>query len=67
MSFDGSTIDVLPSVGSCSKGAAEIRSDFVVMSDDFLTVPAERIKDMKALATYVGGKEVYRDPSYATD
>ena len=39
-------------------------ADFVVMSDDFLTVPAERIKDMKALATYVGGKEVYRDPSY---
>jgi predicted amidohydrolase YtcJ len=39
-------------------------ADFVVMSDDFLTVPAERIKDMKALATFVGGREVYRDASW---
>jgi len=39
-------------------------ADFVVMSDDFLTIPAARIRDMKALATYVGGKEVYRDQSW---
>ena len=39
-------------------------ADFVVMSDDFLTVPAERIKDMKALATFVAGKEVYRDATF---
>ena len=39
-------------------------ADFVVMSDDFLTVPAQRIKDMKALATWVEGKEVFRDPSF---
>jgi predicted amidohydrolase YtcJ len=39
-------------------------ADFVVMSDDFLTVPAEQIRDMSALATYVGGKEVYRSSSW---
>ena len=34
------------------------------MSDDFLTVPIEKMPDMKALATYVGGKEVYRDAAW---
>jgi predicted amidohydrolase YtcJ len=38
-------------------------ADFVIMSEDFLTVPIDRMPNMKALATYVGGKEVYRDPA----
>ena len=36
-------------------------ADFVVLSDDILTVPAERIKDIKILATVLGGKTVYGD------
>jgi predicted amidohydrolase YtcJ len=39
-------------------------ADFAVLSDDLLAVSAEAIVRMKALATYVGGKEVYRDPAY---
>ena len=39
-------------------------ADFVVLSDDILAVAERTIPQMKALATYVGGKEVYRDPSY---
>jgi hypothetical protein len=39
-------------------------ADFAVLTDDFLNVPVEKIKEMKALATYVGGREVYRDPKY---
>jgi predicted amidohydrolase YtcJ len=39
-------------------------ADFVVLSDDILSVTERSIPNMKALATYVGGKEVYRDPSY---
>ena len=38
-------------------------ADFAVLTDDLLTVPEQKIPDMKALATYVGGKEVYRDPA----
>ncbi len=39
-------------------------ADFAVLTDDFLTVPVEKIQNMKALATYVGGEEVYRAPGY---
>jgi predicted amidohydrolase YtcJ len=39
-------------------------ADFAVLSDDLLTAPEQSIPRIKALATYVGGKEVYRDPSY---
>ncbi len=39
-------------------------ADFAVLSDDFLTVDAERIRDMEALATYVDGQLVYRSPHY---
>ncbi len=39
-------------------------ADFAILTDDFLTVPVARIPNMKALATYVGGQEVYRDPNY---
>jgi predicted amidohydrolase YtcJ len=35
-------------------------ADFAVLSDDFLTAKLESIRDMKALSTWVGGREVYR-------
>jgi len=53
-------------------GEAEIKgsieagklADFAVLSDDIIAVAERNIPHMRALATYVGGKEVYRDPSY---
>jgi predicted amidohydrolase YtcJ len=53
-------------IGNTRVGTIEPGSlaDFAVLSDDFLTVPAERIRDMRALATYVGGREVYRASDY---
>jgi predicted amidohydrolase YtcJ len=39
-------------------------ADFAVLTDDVLTVPAKKLLTTKALATYVGGKEVYRDPRF---
>jgi predicted amidohydrolase YtcJ len=38
-------------------------ADFAVLTDDLLTVPESRIPQMKAVMTYVGGREVYRDPA----
>jgi predicted amidohydrolase YtcJ len=38
-------------------------ADFAILSDDILTVPAKQILQLKALATYVGGKQAYHDPS----
>jgi len=34
-------------------------ADFVVLDQDIMTVPAERILETKVLATYLGGKAVY--------
>ena len=34
-------------------------ADFVVLSDDVLKVPAEKIRDLKILATVLGGRVVY--------
>ena len=34
-------------------------ADFVVLSDDILTIPAEAIKDVKVKATILGGKPVF--------
>jgi predicted amidohydrolase YtcJ len=34
-------------------------ADFVVLSDDILTVPEEQIRSIRPVATYVGGREVY--------
>jgi predicted amidohydrolase YtcJ len=34
-----------------------------VLSDDLLTVAPARILAMKAMMTYVGGREVFRDPA----
>jgi predicted amidohydrolase YtcJ len=39
-------------------------ADFAVLTDDFLTVKPETIRDMKALSTWVGGHEVYRAQGY---
>ncbi|MBM4230252.1 MAG: amidohydrolase family protein, partial [Gammaproteobacteria bacterium] len=34
-------------------------ADFVVLSDDYLTVPDRAIRDLKSLATVVGGDIVH--------
>jgi predicted amidohydrolase YtcJ len=34
-------------------------ADFVVLSDDILTVPADRIKDIKVLTTVLAGRPIY--------
>jgi predicted amidohydrolase YtcJ len=36
-------------------------ADFAVLSEDLLAVPAAKIPGMRALLTYVGGREVFRD------
>jgi predicted amidohydrolase YtcJ len=38
-------------------------ADFVVLSSDYMTIPTAEVENLKALATYVGGKQVYKDPS----
>src|SRR5579871_6074283 len=49
-----------------SRGSIEAGklADFAVLTDDFLTAKPEAIRDMKALSTWVGGREVYRAPGY---
>jgi predicted amidohydrolase YtcJ len=37
-------------------------ADFVVLSADYTSIPAAEVQDLKALATYVRGREVYRAP-----
>lgn len=37
-------------------------ADFAVLTEDFLTATPEKIRDMKASATYVGGRQVYPEP-----
>ncbi|SPC20461.1 amidohydrolase [Cupriavidus taiwanensis] len=44
--------------GSIEKGKL---ADFVVLSGDYLTVPEVDIQNLQAIATYVGGRQVYRD------
>jgi predicted amidohydrolase YtcJ len=34
-------------------------ADFLILSDDVLTVPEEKILSLRPLATYVGGRQVY--------
>ena len=36
-------------------------ADFAVLSEDLLTVTAAKIPTMRAMLTYVGGREVFRD------
>lgn len=43
--------------------AAGKYADFVVLDQDLMTVPEERILDTAVLATYLGGKPVYERPA----
>ena len=36
-------------------------ADFVVLNDDYMTVPEEEIKDLYSLMTVIGGEVVYRE------
>ncbi|MDZ4356042.1 MAG: amidohydrolase [Variovorax sp.] len=44
------------------KGSIEVGklADFVVLSADYMTIPDAEVKDLKAVAVYVGGERVYR-------
>jgi predicted amidohydrolase YtcJ len=39
-------------------------ADLVVLPEDIMTVPAERIAQMRVMMTMVGGKVVYRDADF---
>ena len=41
-------------------------ADFAVLSDDYFTVPEERIKDIESVLTVVGGKVVYAAKPFET-
>jgi hypothetical protein len=43
-------------VGSIAPGKL---ADLVVMDKDYLTIPADQIKDIKPVMTFVGGKMAY--------
>ena len=49
-----------------SKGTLTIGklADFVILSDNPLTVPSSKIKDIKILATYKEGQQIYQNPSF---
>jgi predicted amidohydrolase YtcJ len=40
-------------------------ADFVVLSADYMTIPAAEVENLKAVATYVDGKQVFKDPHVA--
>ena len=39
-------------------------ADFAVLSADYMTIPAKQVQDLKAVATYVDGKLVYKDATF---
>ena len=51
-------------MATVSEVLRSVSPDFVVLGSDIMTVPAKEIESMKALATYIGGKQVYRDPGF---
>ncbi|WP_263786766.1 amidohydrolase [Salinibacter grassmerensis] len=48
-------------IGSISAGK---RADFVVLSQDLMTVPADRLLDTEVVATYLGGTPVHTTPDW---
>lgn len=52
-----------------TKGSIEVGklADFAILSADFLTVPPKEITKMRAYSTYVGGSEVYHDPTWGVN
>ena len=40
-------------------------ADFAVLSADYMTIPVAEVENLKALATFVGGKQVYADPAFS--
>jgi Predicted metal-dependent hydrolase with the TIM-barrel fold len=35
-----------------------------VLSADYMTIPVAEVENLKALATFVGGKQIYADPTF---
>lgn len=50
-----------------SRGSLEVgkKADFVIVSDDLFEVDENRIKEIKVLATYVEGEQVYAAPGFS--
>ena len=48
-------------IGSISVGK---RADFVVLSQDLMTVPSDRLLDTEVVATYLGGTPVHTTPDW---
>ena len=49
--------------------ASRLDADLAVIDKDYLTVPADQIKDIKSVLTMVGGRVVYdaaNEPSTST-
>lgn len=46
-----------------SKGSIEVGklADFVVLSADYMTIPAKQVESLKAVATYIAGRLVYQN------
>ena len=40
-------------------------ADFAVLSADYMTIPVAEVENLKALATFVGGKQVDADPAFS--
>jgi len=38
-------------------------ADFVILSQDLMTVPDDRILETRPVATYVGGRKVFSAPN----
>lgn len=49
-----------------AKGSIEAGklADFLILSDDVMTVSEEKIREIKVLATFVGGKKMYSAPGF---
>ena len=52
-----------PRVGSIAPGRL---ADLVALDRDYLTIPADQIKDIKSVMTFVGGKMAYSSTAAGT-